>query len=195
MKYFKVTISQRYSFLFIKYFKEDNFTGIKENATNMKHQKALFCVLLALFIHANDASRILGIFPYNGKSHFKMFDVLCRELAKRGHQVDVIGHFPLKTPLANYTDVVDLNGTLKTVVNGLTTDYGKQIQRSITYYVATVFGNDLCDLMKQEKMQKFIKNPPNDPPYDLIIVEVNIFKIKSNFDLSCLSSRTKVFKT
>ena len=137
----------------------------------MKHQKALFCVLLALFIHANDASRILGIFPYNGKSHFKMFDVLCRELAKRGHQVDVIGHFPLKTPLANYTDVVDLNGTLKTVVNGLTTDYGKQIQRSITYYVATVFGNDLCDLMKQEKMQKFIKNPPNDPPYDLIIVE------------------------
>lgn len=34
--------------------------------------------------------------------------------------------------------------------------------------------------MKQEKMQKFIKNPPNDPPYDLIIVEVNIFKIKSN---------------
>lgn len=146
----------------------------------MKHQKALFCVLLALFIHANDASRILGIFPYNGKSHFRMFDVLCKELVKRGHQVDVISHFPLKTPLANYTDVVDLNGTLKTVVNGITTDYGKYIQRSVTYFVATDFGNNLCDLMKQEKMQKFIKNPPNDPPYDLIIVEVNIFKIKSN---------------
>lgn len=146
----------------------------------MKQQKALFCVLLALFIHANDASRILGIFPYNGKSHFKMFEVLCKELAKRGHQVDVISHFPLKTSLANYTDVVDLNGTLKTVVNGFTMDYGKYIQRSLTYFVATTFGNHLCDLMKHEKMQKFIKNPPNDPPYDLIIVEVNIFKVKSN---------------
>ena len=71
----------------------------------------------------------------------------------------------------NYTDIVDLNGTLRTMVNGLTTDYGKYIERSITYFVATTFGNDLCDLMRHERMQKFIKNPPNDPPYDLIIVE------------------------
>ncbi|XP_071872819.1 UDP-glucosyltransferase 2-like [Bombus fervidus] len=137
----------------------------------MKHQKALFCVLLALSIHANNASRILGIFPYNGKSHFLMFDVLCKELAKRGHQVDVISHFPSKTQLANYTDIIDLNGTLRTMVNNMSTDYGKRIQQSITYNVATAFGNNLCNLMKQEKMQKFIKNPPNDPPYDLIMVE------------------------
>ena len=40
------------------------------------------------------------------------------------------------------------------------------------YYIATTYGGDLCHLLGHEKMQNFIKNPPKDPPYDLMITEV-----------------------
>lgn len=42
---------------------------------------------------------ILGITPLIGKSHFVMFEAVFKELARRGHNVDVVGHFPLKEKL------------------------------------------------------------------------------------------------
>lgn len=115
------------------------------------------------------------MYPYNGKSHYQVTGALCRALAEYGHQIDMIGHFPTKPPIANYTDVVDLYGTKKAVVNSFSIHYAKQIDASTIFFIATTFGGDLCALMGHEKMQKFIKNPPNNPPYDLVITEV-IFK-------------------
>lgn len=40
------------------------------------------------------------------KSHFSGFQPLFKELANRGHNVTVLSTFPLKKPLANYTDIV-----------------------------------------------------------------------------------------
>lgn len=34
-------------------------------------------------------------------------------------------------------------------------------------------GNPACELLKLPIFQDLIKNPPKDPPYDLIIVEVS----------------------
>ena len=36
-----------------------------------------------------------------------------KELAAKGHQADVYGHFPLKTPIPNYTD----SSLIETVLN------------------------------------------------------------------------------
>ena len=137
----------------------------------MKCPKLLFLVVIAIFIQSNEGYRILCVLPFNGKSHFVMFEALCQGLAKRGHQIDVISHFPSKKPIANYTDIVDLSGTRKNVVNNFSVQFGKNIDSSLLYYVVEVFGNSLCELLGHEKMQQFINNPPNDPPYDLVIVE------------------------
>ncbi|XP_045534751.1 UDP-glycosyltransferase UGT5 [Papilio machaon] len=64
-------------------------------------------VLVALATHnAGDCARILGLFPHTGKSHFMVFEPLLRALAGRGHHVTTVSYFPLKSPPANYTDVV-----------------------------------------------------------------------------------------
>lgn len=44
-------------------------------------------------------ARILGIFPFPGASHFAMHGRIMRELAKSGHEVDVVSHFPAKAPI------------------------------------------------------------------------------------------------
>ena len=38
--------------------------------------------------------------------------------------------------------------------------------------VATLAGNDICEFLNNSQMQQLIRNPPNDPPYDAVIIEV-----------------------
>lgn len=129
-----------------------------------------FVWLLAGFATASEAYRILCLFPFNGKSHHYMFDSLCKGLAEKGHQIDMISHFPTKSPPPNFRDIMDLNGTLMTVVNSFSVDFARSIDNGLTYSLATQFGSKVCDLMGTEQMQKFIKNPPKGQ-YDLIITE------------------------
>ena len=77
----------------------------------MCHLKVLIVLTVILFVRPNEGYRILCVFPYEGTSHFVMFSTLARELARRGHQVDVISHFPSTKPIDNYTDIVSLRGT------------------------------------------------------------------------------------
>lgn len=155
----------------------------------MKYFRYLLFLSLLLTVLPVQTSRILCIFPYNGRSHYQVTGALCQALAERGHQIDMISHFSPKTPIANYTHIVNLQGTRKAVVNSFTLKYAKQIDSAVVFYIATTFGNELCDLMGHERMQKFIKNPPNDPPYDLVITEVN--KTKCSQCAYFYSSRLK----
>lgn len=146
--------------------------GDKEER-NMGNMKVLFCLILAASVNVNEAYRILCVLPYNGWSHFTMFEVICKGLAKKGHQIDMISHFPTKTPIANYTDIIDLRATGGGAMVDIPINYARSIDQWCTYYIATDYGSYFCHLMGTESMQKFIKNPPNDPPYDLVITEVN----------------------
>ncbi|XP_076766983.1 UDP-glucosyltransferase 2-like [Xylocopa sonorina] len=136
----------------------------------MRHHRLLFYLILALATYTSEAGRILCVFPYNGRSHFRMFGPICKTLARKGHQVDMISFFPAKKPIANYTDIIDLSVN-REKVSVFSIEYAKNLHDSVTYYVATTFGGKLCELMNHESMQKLIKNPPNDPPYDLVITE------------------------
>lgn len=43
---------------------------------------------------AVESANILAIFPSNTHSHYVMYGSLMREMAKRGHQITVVSHFP-----------------------------------------------------------------------------------------------------
>ncbi|XP_046467806.1 UDP-glucosyltransferase 2-like [Neodiprion pinetum] len=139
--------------------------------------RPLSCILffaVTSVVLLGDAYRILGIFPFNGMSHFVMFERLMKGLAEHGHQVDVVSHFPLKKPFPNYTDVVSLAGTKPNLVNNMKVQISKSDEKlpSAAVFFASVFGIELCKLMEHPEFQKLIKNPPTNPPYDLLITEI-----------------------
>lgn len=62
-------------------------------------------VLLSL-LAGSEAAQILGLFSHPGKSHFDFFQPMFVALAERGHNISMYSYFPLKEPVANYTDYV-----------------------------------------------------------------------------------------
>lgn len=133
----------------------------------------LLRILLAILTYDQvvNGYRILGVFPLQGKSHWIMQEELMKGLAKHGHQVDVITHFPLKKPIPNYTDI-SLEGSLPRVMNNVTASdikgFGSFSIATLTYTAGTA----ICQLLDHPKMRELIENPPQDPPYDIVITEV-----------------------
>ncbi|XP_046607750.1 UDP-glucosyltransferase 2-like isoform X1 [Neodiprion virginianus] len=121
--------------------------------------------------HAKGA-RILGMFPLQGKSHFAMFKEVLKSLANAGHQVDVVSHFPLENAPPNYTDIISLRGTGIVVHNSMTYELLQSISSAPMQVVIKLAGNDVCESLGKPEMQNLIKNPPTDPPYDLVITEL-----------------------
>lgn len=98
-----------------------------------------------------------------------------KALAKHGHQVDVVTHFPQKRPVKNYHEIINLEGSLEKLMNNLTVDSVLKIEGDMVSKVAGPYGNQLCHLMGLKEFQELVKNPPTNPPYDLVITEVSIF--------------------
>lgn len=61
--------------------------------------KISFLICAVSFAHS---ANILSIFPFPGKSHYVMFERLLRGLAEKGHDVDVVTHFPAKDAPKGY---------------------------------------------------------------------------------------------
>uniref|UniRef100_A0A1Y1LL43 UDP-glucuronosyltransferase n=1 Tax=Photinus pyralis TaxID=7054 RepID=A0A1Y1LL43_PHOPY len=62
-------------------------------------------LLLLSLITCASCLKILGVFPFTGRSHFLIFEPLLKELSRRGHEVTVMSSFPLRNPPPGYTDV------------------------------------------------------------------------------------------
>ena len=132
-----------------------------------------FILLIIYFFSESDAYRILGVFPLNSRSHNNVFESAMRGLAKRGHQVEVVTHFEVKDPPKNYRTIINLSNTREKLVNNWTMEKVSSVEDSnMVNSVASEFGNGLCELLSLEQFQKLIKNPPKNPPYDLVITEV-----------------------
>ncbi|XP_011499547.1 PREDICTED: UDP-glucuronosyltransferase 2A1-like [Ceratosolen solmsi marchali] len=130
-----------------------------------------FLVFILINVIYSESYRILAIFPYNGKSHDIMFNALMMGLAEKNHQIDVITHFPPKNPPPNYKVIVNLNGSLENVQNNLSVDFVTTLSSNTTKLIVSKFGNRICQLLGLEAIQTLVKNPPNNPPYDLVITE------------------------
>jgi hypothetical protein len=72
--------------------------------------------LLLQILQLSIGAKVLGIFPFQAKSHFIVASALLRELANRGHDVTVITHHPQAEKIANYTDVY-VKTTMMDVMN------------------------------------------------------------------------------
>lgn len=62
-------------------------------------------VVLSLFILQLDGFRVLGVIPFDSKSHFAIGNSILKCLHKAGHEVTVISSYPQKKPLDNYRDI------------------------------------------------------------------------------------------
>ncbi|XP_033219242.1 UDP-glucuronosyltransferase 2B31-like [Belonocnema kinseyi] len=132
---------------------------------------AIIVIVVIINSEKSDGARILGIFPLHGKSHFVICEQLMKTLAQKGHQVDVISHFPLKKPVPNYKDY-SLEGTLPQIINNISFVEIQSISSGNLAHFMDICGDKICELLKHPTLNNIIKNPPKDPPYDLVIVEI-----------------------
>ena len=84
----------------------------------LKSYLSLFIIKVFLS-NFTDGLRILALLPFDSKSHSIIQLTIMKELAAKGHQVDVYSHYPMKKPIPNYTDF-SLAGTMPTLTNNLT---------------------------------------------------------------------------
>lgn len=126
---------------------------------------------LSLFIAAAaDGYRILGLFPHPGRSHFNVFEPLLKALARKGHNVTVMSHFPQKSPLINYTDI-DISDTHPPLIDIMHLEdfhEGYWAHFSVIFN-ATDLGVSMCEKSLSAEVTKKLVNPDNK--FDLIIME------------------------
>ncbi|XP_043467681.1 UDP-glucosyltransferase 2-like [Leptopilina heterotoma] len=134
----------------------------------------IMTIITSVIIKSNncDGARILGLFPLNAKSHFILGEQIMKILAKNGHQVDVVSHFPQKEPVLNYRDL-SLQGSIKDETNNMSYDRLEFLSPiSLVPEIANTTGNNICKLIQHPILRSIIQNPPKNPPYDLVIVEI-----------------------
>nr|ASX93996.1 UDP-glycosyltransferase UGT42D1 [Zygaena filipendulae] len=123
--------------------------------------------ILFVSLTSISALNILGIFPYQGKSHFFVHEVFLRELANKGHNLTVISYFPLKDAPKNYRDITLVDE--KIVVEAawpFERSYWIVIQ---IVTVLSIIGRENCDVMLSNKqVQDMIAQKPK---FDVVIIE------------------------
>ena len=120
-------------------------------------------------ISESEGAKILALFNLNGKSHFVMFESLLKGLAARGHQVYVVGHFPQKKPVPNYTDI-SVEGALPVLVNNFTVDFVRDLGYFNLWDFIWRLTVGMCDtVLQQPNVQKLISS---NETFDLLITEI-----------------------
>ncbi|KAJ4448260.1 hypothetical protein ANN_10274 [Periplaneta americana] len=128
----------------------------------------LSSTLFFVSLHIATSARILGLFPYGSKSHFIVAGALLKSLASRGHEVYVLSHFPLKNPVANYTDI-SLVGSTPTTVNSLPVEDVASSTVSANMAGIIKLGIDACEnALVFPAVQNLFKS---NQKFDLIITE------------------------
>ncbi|XP_020292988.1 UDP-glucuronosyltransferase 2B17-like [Pseudomyrmex gracilis] len=143
--------------------------------------KNLLSILFVILVcdHITYGYRILGVFPITSKSHWIMQESLMVGLARRGHQVDVVTHFPLKKSEPNYKEI-SLEGSIGLTVNNLTANESHQFNNLNMKRLTDLAGTRICNLLDHPKLRDLLENPPQDPPYDLVITEVRSIFFNAN---------------
>ncbi|KAL7292126.1 hypothetical protein TKK_0014398 [Trichogramma kaykai] len=113
-----------------------------------------------------DAARILAIWHFDGRSHVNVLQPVAKALAAAGHRVDVVSHYPLRERFPNYTDLIEL--PLRGTRNFAWQDLGPK--QELDWIMRTT--RDICRQLGDPRLARLIKNPPKDPPYDLILLHV-----------------------
>lgn len=110
---------------------------------------------------------ILGVFPYEGRSHFFVFEPLLLELTRRGHNLTVISHFPQQKPIENYHDI-SLAGKSPILEGVIPLERSYRNMIEISLFLVN-FGIKNCKLMlEDEGVQELWKS---NYKFDIVLVE------------------------
>ncbi|KAI7815543.1 UDP-glucuronosyltransferase [Rhyzopertha dominica] len=131
---------------------------------------SIVAALLLASVNKCDGYNILGIFPMQGKSHFAMFEPLMEELARRGHSVDVVSHFPQNTPIPGYNDL-SIKGTLPSFINNVSMElFRDTTQFDVLMLTLSESGVELCETLFNTKVLQDLKHTKKK--YDVLITEI-----------------------
>ncbi|KAF2882090.1 hypothetical protein ILUMI_24093 [Ignelater luminosus] len=130
----------------------------------------IFILLLILFFPLRENYRILGLFPFPSRSHVVMFQALMKGLAEKGHEVDVLSHFPQEKPPPRYNDI-SVRGTVP--INNFSIKFiqehlGNAYQS--TEHLLTHLTESICTEVLNSSYVRELKNTKKK--YDLIIIEI-----------------------
>ncbi|CAG9768049.1 unnamed protein product [Ceutorhynchus assimilis] len=126
--------------------------------------------LLPLILGQCFAANILAVLFFPGVSHFQMFKPVLKELARRGHSVDVYSSFPSDEKIKGYTDIV-LESSAPKLTNNVTFQYLKNLQGTMSIInLSTTFGAKACDAVFKSTQMQYLKNSTKN--YDLVITQL-----------------------
>lgn len=124
-------------------------------------------IVVSILISAN-GFKILGIFPYGGKSHFHVYEPLLLALAEKGHEVTVISHFPQEKPVPQYKDISVKNKSV--ILNFI--DVRTLPSRFLNFYQTlrrlNLLAQKTCQSLHHPNFQKFVHSSEK---FDVAIIE------------------------
>ncbi|XP_063221122.1 UDP-glycosyltransferase UGT5-like [Bacillus rossius redtenbacheri] len=132
----------------------------------------LLVVLAGGLAGVASTARILGVFPFPGRSHVVIYSSLLRGLAARGHNVTVFSAYSLDQPVANYTAVklaLDLSAQADIRKNKGLFSFGEQnpfFTIVISHVLAPTFTEQT---FQQSSIQDLIATA--NEKFDLVIIE------------------------
>ncbi|KAJ8676537.1 hypothetical protein QAD02_012324 [Eretmocerus hayati] len=111
--------------------------------------------------------RILAIFPHSLRSHKNVLEPMVKALVQRGHKVDIISSY-FTNQFSNFTNIIDLPRP----DTPPSMDYKTISAPNREVGWLDVINRKMCDLLGHPRIAKLIQKPPNNPPYDLILVHL-----------------------
>ncbi|GJQ84872.1 hypothetical protein Trydic_g18400, partial [Trypoxylus dichotomus] len=124
-------------------------------------------LVIAQSAHNGDSANILAIAPLGARSHYNIMEKLLRKLAVRGHEVDVVTHFPSRTPTPRYNEF-SVRGSLPILINNMTIEdvKDKKIIQQL-FLVINSTGPRVCEAIFNTKVAQELRN--STKKYDLLI--------------------------
>ncbi|GLH07822.1 UDP-glucuronosyltransferase [Gryllus bimaculatus] len=116
-----------------------------------------------------EAGRVLGLVPVPARSHFIAFERLLKALAARGHQVDMVSHFPQKAPSPNYTDI-SLRGTMPNFENSFSVEY--VLEKHFFNLMQFIWQGNVDSCRKMLEYPHVKELVSSGTHYDVVVVEV-----------------------
>nr|CAD7198554.1 unnamed protein product [Timema douglasi] len=160
----------------------DKFIALSSN--EMMTKVFLILSVIAL-LHGGQTAKILGVFEFNGKSHFQMYEKMMKGLAERGHEVHVLNHFPQKKPLPNYFDI-DVSGSVPDVLDSFTIDLVRTWDTTaMLSFIWDLTRTQCKDVLKHPNAQKLLNSTENViPPIWEIAKNTSLILVNSHFSIS-----------
>lgn len=134
----------------------------------MELNKNMFLIFLFTIFTPVYSYNILVFFTYASRSHFSLYRPLFTQLANNGHNVTVIGYFPLSIRLPNYRDIV-LGENSREVKEFLDFDTINDEWTFAKFKIFLEYFNNTCtDVFESKHFQEFVKEVNK---FDLVLVQ------------------------